>query len=211
MLALRSLGFFTRPCDSLDRFGPSWPCRRCLTCSARCHILLGCDGVIGVGDPTRFRVGGRNAGSPFTPTCVWVVHGNDGLDEISTSGTTRVSELRGDVSTISSWHPRLSAWTCSTVTSVAGIPRRTPRSSAECSMVTYEADLIAVNAAAAVLVGGSPGVDLDQAMSQVRRVLSDGSAAQVLTPAPGADELDEVRQRWAPRTRSHQHPLWARR
>ena len=37
--------------------------------------------------------------------CAWVVHGADGLDEISTTGPTKVSEVRGNTLTTFYLHP----------------------------------------------------------------------------------------------------------
>lgn len=138
-------------------------------------------GVIGVGDPNRFELVAETL-ARRSPTCVWVVHGNDGLDEISTSGTTRVSELRGDVRRDFELAPEAFGLDVFDGDIGGGDPEanatiiRRVLNGETCP----EADLIAVNAAAAVLVGGLAD-DLDQAMSQVRQVLSDGSAAQVLT------------------------------
>ena len=112
----------------------------------------------------------------------WVVHADDGLDEISTLGPTRISELKdGHVTT---WHleakslglpyARLSDLQVESTEAAAdallGIVRceRGPRR-----------DIALLNAAAALVVSGA-SADLPHGLSIAAEVVDDGRASQTL-------------------------------
>jgi anthranilate phosphoribosyltransferase len=112
----------------------------------------------------------------------WVVHADDGLDELSTLGPTRISELRdGEVKT-STFDPkslqipyaRLSDLQVNSATESADVIKRllagekgAPR------------DIATLNAAAALVVAGATD-DLSTALFQAQTAIDDGSARRAL-------------------------------
>lgn len=120
----------------------------------------------------------KNLGS----TDVWVVHGSDGLDEITTTGETKVIALKNG--TLSSF----------TVTpDDAGLPRANPDDlkggdgahNAKALMAVLDGersayrDIAVLNAAAALVVAGRAET-LDEAARIVEAAIDDGRAKQVL-------------------------------
>jgi anthranilate phosphoribosyltransferase len=112
----------------------------------------------------------------------WVVHGADGLDEISTVGYTKVSECRlGAVNTFYI-HP-----------ADYGLPRATPESlrggdAATNARIAREVlggsfgpprDIVLLNAAAALLVAGAAST-IGAGIETAARAIDDGRAAAVL-------------------------------
>ena len=96
----------------------------------------------------------KNLGSEHA----WVVHGDDGLDEITTTASTRVTELkdgkitrvRGDARRMPACRRRRSP------TSRAAMPRSTPRAIRELLAGEHGPfrDIVVLNAGAALIVGG---------------------------------------------------------
>jgi anthranilate phosphoribosyltransferase len=112
----------------------------------------------------------------------WVVHGADGLDEISTTGYTKVSECRDGAVNTFYLHP-----------SDIGVPKASPESlkggdaaaNAEIArhVLAGEAgaarDIVLMNAAASLLIAGA-APDLRAGVRQAEAALDDGRAARVL-------------------------------
>ena len=112
----------------------------------------------------------------------WVVHADDGLDELSTIGPTRVSELKaGDVHT---WsldpaklglpYARLSDLQVNSVEESADVIRRVMAGGSGPTR-----DIVALNAAAALLVAGR-GEDLPAALRLAEEAIESGAAQKTL-------------------------------
>ena len=112
----------------------------------------------------------------------WVVHAADGLDELSTMGPTRISELRSghvrtwnlDPATLSLPYARLSDLQVRDVEEAADA--LTAVLSGEKG---YMRDIASLNAAAALVVAGA-SPDLKSAMEKVETTLDTGRAKQTL-------------------------------
>jgi anthranilate phosphoribosyltransferase len=112
----------------------------------------------------------------------WVVHGADGLDEISTTGYTKVSECRDGAVNTFYLHP-----------SDVGLPKATPEAlrggdaaaNAEIARRVLAGepgaprDIVLFNAAASLLIAGA-AVDLAEGMRRSAEAIDSGAAASVL-------------------------------
>jgi anthranilate phosphoribosyltransferase len=112
----------------------------------------------------------------------WVVHGADGLDEISTTGYTKVSECRNGAVNTFYVHP-----------SDFGVPKAQPSAltggdageNAAIARAVLDGapgaprDIVLVNAAASLLVAGR-ATDLSDGMAQAAAAIDKGSAGKVL-------------------------------
>ena len=112
----------------------------------------------------------------------WVVHGADGLDEISTTGYTKVSECRDGAVNTFYLHP-----------SDVGVPKATPESlkggdAAANAAIARDVlagargparDIVLMNAAAALLISGA-AADLVEGMTLAEAALDQGRAGTVL-------------------------------
>ena len=112
----------------------------------------------------------------------WVVHGADGLDEISTTGYTKVSECRDGAVNTFYLHP-----------SDAGIPKAAPEALRGGDAATNAAiakrilagergaprDIVMLNAAASLLIAGDVR-SLEDGLARAARALDEGDAAGVL-------------------------------
>jgi anthranilate phosphoribosyltransferase len=112
----------------------------------------------------------------------WVVHGADGLDEISTTGYTKVSECRDGAVNTFYVHP-----------SDFNLPKAAPEAlrggdAAENAAIARSVlagdrgparDIVLLNAAASLLIAGSVSTIAD-GIARAERALDDGSAAAVL-------------------------------
>lgn len=126
----------------------------------------------------------------------WVVHGSDGLDEITTTGPSYVAELKGGAVRSFEVTPE-----------DAGLPRAKPEDlrggDAEANAVALRAvlagqtgpyrDIVLLNAAAALIVAGK-AADLRQGVALAAESIASGAAAKALdqlvatTHAPGISE-----------------------
>jgi anthranilate phosphoribosyltransferase len=112
----------------------------------------------------------------------WVVHGADGLDEISTTGYTKVSECRDGAVNTFYVHPsdfgvpkaQPSALTGGDAASNAAIVRGVLDGAAGAPR-----DIVIVNAAASLLIAGR-AADLGDAMAQAAAAIDSGAARAVL-------------------------------
>ena len=129
----------------------------------------------------------------------WVVHGSDGLDEITTTGPTHVAELRdGNVTTfdISPADVGLSE------AKPEDLKGGTPEENAEAlrALLRGEAgayrDIVVLNTAASLLVAGKVA-DLKSGAAMAIQAIDDGKALETLedliniTCEPVGDDMDE--------------------
>jgi anthranilate phosphoribosyltransferase len=113
----------------------------------------------------------------------WVVHGADGLDEISTTGYTKVSECRAGAVNTFYVHP-----------SDFGVPKAPPSAltggdAAENAAIARAVldgaagaprDIVLVNAAASLLIAGR-AADLTEGMARAAAAIDSGAAREVLS------------------------------
>ena len=131
----------------------------------------------------------------------WVVHGSDGLDEVTTAGATIVAEARGGkVGMLSVTPEEFGLKRCDTLAELRG---GSPRANAELIRAVFRGeisgpagpakDLIIANAAAALLVGGMEN-NLRQAAERAGESIRSGAALTKLdtlcarTKAGGAEK-----------------------
>ena len=89
-----------RRCGTPGRRAASWACARRSICSARSRIPRGPRGSSSASRVRSTRNCSRARSGQLGSERAWVVYGADGLDEMSTTGYTKVSELRdGDGAT----------------------------------------------------------------------------------------------------------------
>jgi anthranilate phosphoribosyltransferase len=111
-----------------------------------------------------------------------VVHGDDGLDEITTTGTTRVAEVRGGEVTCYTLEPERFGLRRARLEELAG---GGPEENAAAMHRVFEgtegalADVTALNAGAALYVSGLAG-SLEQGLDLARETLTSGAAAKKL-------------------------------
>ena len=112
----------------------------------------------------------------------WVVHGADGLDEISTTGYTKVSECRDGAVNTFYLHP-----------ADAGLPKAQPEAlrgadAAENARIARDVlagrpgaprDIVLLNAGASLLIAGA-AADLKDGILQAQAAIDDGRASAVL-------------------------------
>jgi anthranilate phosphoribosyltransferase len=112
----------------------------------------------------------------------WVVHGADGLDEISTTGYTKVSECRHGAVNTFYLHP-----------SDVGVPKASPEALKGADATANAAiargvlagkagaarDIVLLNSAASLLIAGAAS-DMHDGLRQAEAALDDGRAAKVL-------------------------------
>ena len=111
-----------------------------------------------------------------------VVHGSDGLDEITTTGATRVAEVRGGELHLATIAPEGLGLARATLEDLAG---GTPEENARAMERIFAgetgplADVVAANAGAALYVGGAAH-GLREGVERAREVLASGAAAAKL-------------------------------
>jgi len=112
----------------------------------------------------------------------WVVHGADGLDEISTTGYTKVSECRGGAVNTFYIHPADVGLAKATADALRGGDAPQNASIARSILAGERGaarDIVLLNAAASLLVsGGVPS--LAQGLTRAAEAIDSGRAAQVL-------------------------------
>jgi len=112
----------------------------------------------------------------------WVVHGGDGLDELTTTGTTRVAELKdGDIS-VFDVTPDLAGLPQATLADLKGGDAKA-NAAAIRDVLGGEPgpfrDIVLMNAAAALVVGGKAG-SLADGVERAARAIDEGGAARAL-------------------------------
>ncbi len=116
-----------------------------------------------------------------------VVHGSDGLDEITTTGTTDVAEVRGG--RVETWtlDPRDLGFELQDPSALAG---GEPAENADVLRRVFAGeggaadDVVVLNAGAAIYVGGRAD-DLAGGIAAAREALANGSAAETMTRLAG--------------------------
>jgi anthranilate phosphoribosyltransferase len=112
----------------------------------------------------------------------WVVHGSDGLDEITTTGTTRVAELKGGKISSFEVTPEDAGLPMATLEDLKG-GDATVNAAAIREVLAGEPgpfrDIVLLNAGAALIVGGRAST-LREGAERAARAIDDGSAARAL-------------------------------
>jgi anthranilate phosphoribosyltransferase len=137
--------------------------------------------LVGVPRPELTELVARSLGQ-LGSTRAWVVHGADGLDEISTTGYTKISECRDGAVNTFYLHP-----------SDAGLSKTTPETlrggdAAENARIAREVlagspgparDIVLLNAGASLLIAGAVST-IEDGIRAGAGALDDGRAARVL-------------------------------
>ena len=114
----------------------------------------------------------------------WVVHGADGLDEISTTGYTKVSECRDGAVNTFYLHPADVGLPKATPATLRGgdARRQRARSPATCSAGEPGAprDIVLLNAGASLFIAGARRIDRRRHRAWPRDAIDRGRAADVL-------------------------------
>jgi anthranilate phosphoribosyltransferase len=110
------------------------------------------------------------------------VHGSDGLDELTTTGTTRVAELKGGAVSVFDVVPQDAGLPTATLAQLKG-------GDAEVNAAAIRAvlggepgpfrDIVLLNAAAALIVGGA-AASLAEGAERAARAIDSGAAARAL-------------------------------
>lgn len=112
----------------------------------------------------------------------WVVHGSDGLDEITTTGPTRVTELNDGAVRTFEVRPSDAGLPPATLADLKG-GDATVNAAAIRDVLGGEhgpfRDIVVLNAGAALIVGGK-AADLREGAEKAARAIDDGSAARAL-------------------------------
>lgn len=120
----------------------------------------------------------KNLGSEH----VWVVHGHDGLDELSTTGTTAVAELRDGAITLFDVTPEDAGLKRSTLADLRGGDAKTNALALRDVLAgkpgAYR-DIVLLNAAAALVVGGH-AASLADGVDRAAKSIGSGAAMQAL-------------------------------
>jgi anthranilate phosphoribosyltransferase len=137
--------------------------------------------LVGVSRPEHTELVARTLGLLGTERA-WVVHGAGGLDEISTLGHTKVSELRAGMVNTFYVHPADVGLTTSNITALAGGTAAENAAAIE-SVLGGETgprrDVVLLNAGAALLVAGRAG-SLGEGVECARDSLASGRARAAL-------------------------------
>ncbi|KWT69005.1 Anthranilate phosphoribosyltransferase [Hyphomicrobium sulfonivorans] len=120
----------------------------------------------------------RNLGSEHA----WVVHGSDGLDEITTTGRTRITELKDGEITTFEVGPEDAGLPSATLADLKGGDASVNATAIRNLLAGEEGafrDIVLLNAAAALIVGGK-AADLREGAERAARAIDDGAAARAL-------------------------------
>lgn len=112
----------------------------------------------------------------------WIVHGSDGLDEITTTGSTRYARLENGEVVTGTLHPEQVGLDCARLEELKGGDAVTNAAALTALLDgaggPYR-DIVLFNAAAALMVAGK-AVDLPAGMALARHALDSGAARQTL-------------------------------
>ncbi len=112
----------------------------------------------------------------------WVVHGSDGLDEITTTGSTRVTELKDGAVRTFEVQPADAGLPSATLDDLKG-GDATVNAAAIRNLLGGEEgpfrDIVLLNAAAALIVAGKVG-SLTEGVERAARAIDEGAATQAL-------------------------------
>jgi anthranilate phosphoribosyltransferase len=112
----------------------------------------------------------------------WVVHGSDGLDEITTTGPTRVTELKDGVIRTFEVRPADVDLPPATLEDLRGGDATVNAAKIRELLAGEEGpfrDIVVLNAGAALLVGGKAS-SLQDGVARAQRAIDDGSASRAL-------------------------------
>jgi hypothetical protein len=116
------------------------------------------------------------------PVHAWVVHGADGLDELSTTGPTRVAELKGGAISVFEVTPEDAGLARVTLKELKGGDARANAAAIRDVLAGEPGpfrDIVVLNAAAALIVSGK-AADLGDGVKRAARAIDTGAAAQAL-------------------------------
>ena len=120
----------------------------------------------------------RNLGSVHA----WVVHGSDGLDELTTTGPTRVAELKDGAVSVFEVTPQEAGLPVATLDQLKG-GDAAANAAAIRALLGGEPgpfrDIVLLNAAAALIVGGK-AASLAEGVERAARAVDTGAAARAL-------------------------------
>jgi anthranilate phosphoribosyltransferase len=120
----------------------------------------------------------KNLGSQHA----WVVHGHDGLDELSTTGPTSVAELRDGAITLFEVNPEDAGLNRSTLSDLRGGDAKTNAAALRDVLAgtpgAYR-DIVLLNTAAALVVGGQ-AASLADGVDRAAKAIDSGAAARAL-------------------------------
>jgi anthranilate phosphoribosyltransferase len=120
----------------------------------------------------------RNLGS----THAWVVHGSDGLDELTTTGATRVAELKAGAISVFQVNPEDAGLPRATLAQLKGGDAQANAAAIRevlCGEPGPFRDIVLLNAAAALIVGGK-AASLTEGVERAGRAIDTGASAQAL-------------------------------
>jgi anthranilate phosphoribosyltransferase len=120
----------------------------------------------------------RNLGS----THAWVVHGSDGLDELTTTGATRVAELKAGAISVFQVNPEDAGLPRAALAQLKGGDAQANAAAIRevlCGEPGPFRDIVLLNAAAALIVGGK-AASLTEGVERAGRAIDTGAAAQAL-------------------------------
>ena len=123
----------------------------------------------------------------------WVVHGSDGLDELTLTGPSWVAELKGgEVRTFELNPESLGLRLCAPQDLAGGDAEENAAITREilAGAPGPKADLACLNAAAALLVAGA-AADLEEGLAKAREAVRSGAAAEILTRLVTASGVSE--------------------
>jgi anthranilate phosphoribosyltransferase len=112
----------------------------------------------------------------------WVVHGADGIDEISTTGHTKVSECRGGFVRTFFLHPSDFGLPCASLGDLAGGDPATNAGLTSAILDGHRGrrrDIVVLNAAASLLIAGAAG-SIREGMVRASEALDSGAARATL-------------------------------
>jgi len=120
----------------------------------------------------------KNLGSVHS----WVVHGSDGLDEITTTGPTRVTELKDGAIRTFEVRPQDAGLPPATLEDLRGGDATVNAAAIRDVLGGEEGpfrDIVVLNAAAALIVGGK-ATDLRDGAERAARAIDEGAASRAL-------------------------------
>jgi anthranilate phosphoribosyltransferase len=120
----------------------------------------------------------KNLGSAH----VWVVHGHDGLDEITTTGATDVAELKGGKVTMFEVTPADAGLPPAKLSDLKGADAKTNAAAIRALLAGKKGpfrDIVLLNAAAALIVGGK-AANLTDGVALAAHSIESGAAAKAL-------------------------------
>lgn len=137
--------------------------------------------LVGVSRPEHTELLARTLGR-LGAERAWVVHGADGMDELSTTGFTKVSEYRNGMVHTFYLHPADVGLTVTTKEALAGGTAAENAAMIEelCAGATGpRRDIVCLNAGACLLIAGVVG-SVQEGIARAGKALSDGTTARTL-------------------------------